>query len=76
MHEILQYLEPGVVLASAVWAIATIKGTTERLGERIDELGAIIRELKDSIGSHKQDLDALKERVIKLEILRGSDGAY
>lgn len=68
MENLTEFLQPGLVLASAVWAIATIKSTTEKLGLRIDQLGLVIHDLKSSFNNQSDDLSELRDRVTRLEM--------
>lgn len=67
-QKLTEYLQPLVILVSVVWTIATIQGTTENLGLKIENLGKTIVELKDAVTAQKNDLVNLKERIIRLEV--------
>lgn len=66
--KVADYVQIAVIIVSAVWAISTIKATTETLGIRIDNLKESIVDLKNSIGVQKTDIDELKKRVLILEL--------
>lgn len=68
LDQLTELLPSGVVLVSAVWAIATIKSTTEKLGIGIDQLKGAVLELKVAVSDLRHESDNLRERIIRLEL--------
>jgi len=67
-------LQVGPLMAAAIWAVATIKGTTAKLGMNLEHLAGSINRLETILEVLRSDQQELKTRVAVLEDRRDRIG--
>ena len=65
--DLIQLLQIGTFVVTAVWAVSKIKGTTERLGLSMEHLSRAVEKLDYRLEKYGAGLGDVKDRVTRIE---------
>lgn len=67
--ELESWLEVGVFIVTAVWAVSKIKSTTEVLSTSMDHLSNTMKSLDNRVETVRRDLGGISSRLTRLETI-------